>query len=158
MISMPFETTQLFEDPPPPAPGSAPNGLEALGLPGEYGEDYKIYEYDSKENKYVVPYKFVPGTGYWLWSAKSNVSTSLVTDRWQYTPLSWNSYTFSQFELRRGWNLFGNPFVYTVTLGECYFYHPNYGTLNYEQAVTAGLISKTLYSYDTCYGRYKAFS
>lgn len=158
MISMPFDTAAITDNPPPPVPGSAPNGLEALGFPGEYGIDYKIFEYDSKANIYITPSKFVPGTGYWLWSKNANVSTSQVTERWTYTPQTWNSSTFQQFELRRGWNLIGNPFVYTVTLGECYFYHPNFGTLNYEQAVAAGLISKTLYTYDTIYARYRTFS
>lgn len=156
MFSVPFDTA-ITDNAPPPAPGSAPGGLAALGFPGEYGVDYKIWQYDNKTNSYVVPTQFVPGTGYWLWSKNPNQSTSQV-DGWTYTPLTWNSSTFKQFELRKGWNLVGNPFVYTVTLGECYFYHPNFGTLNYEQAVSAGLISKTLYTYDTIFARYRAFS
>lgn len=156
MISMPFDT-QIDDDAPPPAPGGAPGGLAALGIPGEFGVDFKLFEYDTKAQKYITPTRFVPGTGYWLWLKNPNVSTANV-EGWTYTPLTWNSTTFKQFELRKGWNLISNPFVYTVTLGECYFYHPNFGTLNYEQAVASALISKTLYTYDTIFQKYRSFS
>ncbi|MHB1458388.1 MAG: hypothetical protein ACYC0V_15890 [Armatimonadota bacterium] len=155
MISMPFRTA-IDDSAPPSVPGGAPAGLTALGISGNYGTDYKLWEYNTKTGQYVEPTELVPGTGYWLWS-RIPVSTSQA-DGWTYSPLTWNSNSFNQYELKQGWNLIGNPFVYTITLGEYYFYHPDFGTLTYGEAIQAGLISKTLYTYDTIYAKYRAYS
>ncbi|MHB0999356.1 MAG: hypothetical protein ACYC27_08915 [Armatimonadota bacterium] len=157
MISMPYNVSQdLSEDAPPPAPGNA-GDLSVLGLQGELGTDYKLWKYDPHTGKYVRPEKLVAGEGYWLWCRSTGQSTEEVPG-WKYIPINWTGSTGKQIPFYRGWNLIGNPFVYTVTLGECYFYHPDYGTLPYEDAVKQGLISKTVYWYDTTYGRYRNLS
>lgn len=141
MISMPFNVTGYTDV------------YNALGIPGTYGVDYKMWKWDPKKKAYVKPTEFVPGEGYWLWVKKAGVSTSPNPD-WTYRPMIGEK----QYELARGWNIIGNPFVYTITIGECNFYHPDFGTVSYEQAINYGLISKTMYNYDTVSQKYRPYS
>lgn len=155
MIASPFKTVANLNAP-PPSPGSsdAPADLSALGIPGAYGTDWRLWAYDSHTNTYFQPDHITPGTGYWLWARDANLTTS-ADPRWLYEPVQWAGTMGQQMPLERGWNLVGNPFIYGITLGECLFFHPTYGTLTYDEAMAKNLVSKTVYWYDTRFRDYR---
>ena len=134
MISVPFTLTN-------PDPGSA------LGL-----SSYRFWRYDPHLRQYQPVYQLVPGEAYWL-----RISTPQTTQMTpgQYSPIAWAGTQGYQIPLQQGWNLVGNPFLYTVTLGEIRFYYRDYGSVDYEEAVERGLISRTVFWWDPVFRQYR---
>ncbi len=140
MISVPYRTSGYVA------------GHEILGLSGVYGVDYKLWKWDTKRKMYVRPPLLIPGEGYWLW-LKSPMATQ-KNPKIKYTPIT----SGFQYDLVKGWNIIGNPYVYAITIGECKIYHPDYGIIDFDEAVRQRLISRTMYTYDTYGKRYINYS
>ena len=135
MMSVPFKLTD-------------PDPLMGLGLlPGA-----TLWKYDTQLGEYVRAEKLEPGVGYWL-SLPIAQTTAMMPG--QYEPIPWAATQGYQIPLEVGWNLIGNPYLYAVTLGEIKFYHRDYGVLDYGQAVTRGLISRTVFWWDPVFRTYR---
>lgn len=150
MISVPYKiTASSGGSGAPPPPGGNAGTFGALGLTS----DFIAYKYDSHTKTYVQADIVLPGEGYWLKMRDYPEVTSMV-DGYTYDALQWEGISGFEIPLQKGWNLLGNPFVYTLTIGECKFFHPDMGSLSYDEAIERGLISRTVYWYDTTWKRY----
>lgn len=138
MVSVPFD----LDDPDP---------AKALGLDITPGIEYRFWKYDPHLRQYQPVYQLVPGESYWLWLS-GKFTTAMAPG--SYHPITWVGTKGRWIDLQSGWNLIGNPFVYTVTLGELRFYHQVYGVLNYDEAVKYGLISKSVFWWDPVFKKY----
>ena len=69
--------------------------------------------------------------------------------------MTWAGTQGYQIPLLVGWNLVGNPYVYTITLGETKFYHRDYGLMTYDQAVSRGLLTTTVFWWDPVFRQYR---
>lgn len=134
-VSVPFELTDS-------------NPATALGLgPGVLR---KISRYDpSLASGYEDVVSLTPGEAYWmnLWVPATGTLTA-----GSYTPMQWGGSDGYEIPVRKGWNMIGNPFVYSVTMGELRFYSSSYGSLTYDEAIAKGLISRTLWCWNPSYG------
>lgn len=137
MISVPFQSNN-------PDPGYA------LGLSG----NYSMYRYNTHSKQYETATALVSGEAYWLYMGNPAGQRSASMPAGSASALSWTDNQGQQISLQSGWNLIGNPFVYSVTLGELRFYYRNYGTLTYDEAVDRGLLYSTLYWWDPIFRRY----
>jgi len=133
MVSVPFEL-------------SDPDPTVALGLSGA-----TWWRYDPYSRQYLPVTKLIPGEAYWL-KLTSAQMTSMVPGN--YSPKLWAGTQGFQIPLQTGWNLTGNPYLYTVTLGEVMFYYRDYGAITYDEAVTHGLISSTVFWWDPVFRKY----
>jgi len=134
MISVPFYVTN-------PDPGSL------LGLAGGV-----FWEYDPHARQYKAVSEVLPGKAYWL-KLSTAQRTSMVSGT--YTPVTWAGTQGYNVDLSTGWNLVGNPFLYTVTLGEVTFYNRQYGAMDYDEALSRGLISSTVFWWDPARRQYR---
>ncbi|MCL6628069.1 MAG: hypothetical protein K6U00_00535 [Armatimonadetes bacterium] len=135
MVSVPFALTDA--DP-----------ATALGLlPG-----FVLYKYDPYLRRYVLADRLEPGVGYWL-KLPMPQTTAMMPGNYQ--PIQWARTQGYQIPLEVGWNMVGNPYVYAVTLGEARFYHIDYGMMDYDQAVSRGLISRTVFWWDPVFRTYR---
>ena len=134
MISVPFSVTN--HDP-----------KSLLGLPSGI-----FWEYDPHQGAYQAVSSVVPGKAYWL-KLSSAQPTSMTPPT--YEPVAWAGTQGYPVDLSLGWNLVGNPFLYTVTLGECTFYQRDYGTMEYDEAISRGLISSTVFWWDPIFRQYR---
>ena len=118
------------------------------------GSMIKMFRYDTSlpRSAPYYPYEEVlsvtPGEAYWL---KMAVPSQTDMTPGTYAPLQWQGGTGHMIPVRRGWNMIGNPYVYTVTMGELKFYAPAYGILTYDEAIVKRMISRTLYSWNTTF-------
>ena len=133
MISVPFNL-------------SNPDPETALGL-----SDCTFWRYDPHGLQYQPVTTLVPGEAYWL---KPRYSQTTNMAPGSYSPIPWADTQGYPISLQQGWNLVGNPFLYTITLGEVRFYYRDYGTVGYEEAVARGLISGTVFWWDPLFRRY----
>ena len=135
MISVPFSLNNT--DP-----------ISALGI-----SDFNavMWRYDPYLRQYKIADQLVPGEAYWLRLTAADTIQMMPGD---YSPIAWAGTQGHQIPLQTGWNLIGNPYLYTVTLGELRFYYRDYGTLDYDQAVAKGLISRTVFWWDTVFRKY----
>ena len=138
MVSVPFELDNT--DP-----------VEALGMNLSPGTEYRFWRYDPHLRQYQPVYQLKPGEAYWLWLS-NEFTTAMAPGAYHATP--WVDTKGQWLDLQTGWNLVGNPFVYTVTLGELRFYHETFGVLNYEEAVENGLISRSVFWWDPVFRKY----
>ena len=147
MISVPFDLTD--SDP------STALGFDDAGL--IENTDYRFYQYDPYLRQYKPVYSLVPGQAYWLSLSQAAwlelippmqawPTTSMTVGN--YSPIQWSGTQGHQIPMQTGWNLIGNPYVYTITFGELRFYHRDYGVMDYDQAVARGMISKTVFWWD----------
>lgn len=134
MISVPFYV-------------SSADLVSQLGLTGAV-----VWEYDAYARKYQAVSEVVPGKAYWL-KLSSAQTTSMAPD--SYEPVMWAGTQGYYIDLTAGWNLIGNPFLYTVTLGEVQFYQQAYGAMNYDEAISRGLISSTVFWWDPIFRKYQ---
>lgn len=133
MVSVPFELTD-------------PDPTVALGLTGA-----TWWRYDAYTRQYLPVTKLISGEAYWL-KLTSPQRTSMSPGN--YSPKLWAGTQGYQIPLQSGWNLIGNPYLYTVTLGEVMFYYRDYGAITYDEAVTRGLISSTVFWWDPVFRKY----
>jgi len=136
MISVPFSVTN-------------PDPTTALGLSGSGAV---FWRYDTYSRQYKSVTKLIPGEAYWL-HLNSTSRASLTPG--EFAPLTWAGTQGYQIPLLVGWNLVGNPFVYTITLGETKFYHRDYGPMTYDQAVSRGLLTTTVFWWDAVFRQYR---
>ena len=145
MISVPFTLKN-------PDPGSS------LGL-NNSALTYVFWRYDPYLRKYQPVYKLVPGEAYWLKlnrATEADLTQGTVNPATpNYEPIQWEGTQGTQVPLEAGWNMVGNPYLYTVRLGELRFYYREYGTLDYDQAVARNLISKTVFWWDPAFRKYR---
>ncbi len=134
MISVPFELSN--GDP-----------QTALGLTNAV-----LWRYDTYSRQYKTPTTLVPGEAYWL-KITTGQTGSLAPG--QFNAINWTTNQGYQIPLQVGWNLVGNPYVYSYTLGETKFYHVDYGTMTYDEAMKRGLISNTVFWWDPMFRQYK---
>jgi len=110
-----------------------------------------LWRYDPYSRKYLAVTKLIPGEAYWL---KLNTAQMTSMTPGNYSPKLWAGTQGYQIPLQTGWNLVGNPYLYTVTLGEVRFYYRDYGAITYDEAVTRGLISSTVFWWDPMFRKY----
>lgn len=128
------------------------NPATALGLPP--GSIIRMFRYDPNlpATAPYWPYEdvqlMVPGEAYWLKMSRL-AATDMVPGN--FTALQWDGVFTRSIPLAKGWNMIGNPYVYCVTAGETTFYHESLGNLSYDEAIAKGLISKTLWWWNTTY-------
>jgi hypothetical protein len=134
MISVPFEL-------------SDPDPTVALRL-----TNATFWRYDPYSRKYLAVTRLIPGEAYWL---KLNTAQMTSMTPGNYSPKLWAGTQGYQIPLQTGWNLVGNPYLYTVTLGEVKFYYRDYGAIDYDEAVTRGLITSTVFWWDPMFRQYK---
>lgn len=133
MISVPFDLTD-----------SSPS---ALGLTNEV-----LWKYNPSSTAYESVTQLVPGEGYWLKLGSAQTTAMTVGN---FSPKSWTGTQGQQIPLQSGWNLVGNPYLYAFTLGEAKFYHRDYGTMTYDEAISRGLINSTLFWWDPVFRQYR---
>lgn len=134
MISVPFSVTN-------PDPGSQ------LGLTGGV-----FWQYDPHSGVYQTVSSLTPGRAYWL-KLTTQQMTAMASGTYQ--PITWAGTQGYHVDLSTGWNLVGSPFLYTVTLGEVMFYEREFGAMDYDDAVSRGLISSTVFWWDPLFRQYK---
>jgi len=117
----------------------------ALGLTG-----YTLWKYDSSLGIYTAVDQLVPGEAYWLMLQQSQ-STLFTTDS---TPIAWAGTNGYNINVSTGWNLIGNPYIFSVRMGETKFYSRDYGLMTYDQAIDRQLISPTVFWWDTTFNKY----
>ena len=124
-----------------------PDPASLLGLSGSV-----FWEYNAYSKQYQAVTEILPGKAYWLkLSVAQQTSMTLGT----YEPVTWAGTQGYPIDLSAGWNLVGNPFLYTVTLGEVTFYQREYGAMDYDEAISRGLISSTVFWWDPVFRQYK---
>jgi hypothetical protein len=146
MISVPFETANSIPE-------------DVLGIPftwerGELGnlKDWTLVAYNPETRQWDDQVNDIEaGKGYWLYLARPHL-TDMSEDA--YVVRDWVGSQGFQVSLKQGWNLVGNPFVYAMTMGEIRFYHRSYGVLDYDQAVAQGLISRSVFAWNTTFQRW----
>ena len=138
MVSVPFSLNN-------------PDPASALGIPAAV-----LYRYDPYRREYQKATRLMPGEAYWM---KLSSGTTARLTPGEFSPLNWNGTQGYQIPLQVGWNLVGNPYVYAYTLGECRFYHRDYGSVTYDEALKRGLLSNTIFWWDPLFspvnGQYK---
>ncbi len=133
MISVPFDLTDS-------SPG-------ALGL-----TNAALWKYNTYSGLYETVSQIVPGEAYWL-NLGSVQSTAMTPGN--FAPITWVGTQGHHIPLQTGWNLVGNPYVYTFTLGESKFYTRESGAITYDDAVSRGWINKTLFWWDPVFRQYR---
>lgn len=135
MVTVPFKITTL--DP-----------IDALGLNG-YASG--MWQWNASTSSYDAVANPVPGQGYWLKMDLAK-STSISSSHSAVDCTSKSGYTIS---LNKGWNMIGDPFLYSTTIGQSKIYDSSTGdVVDYETAVTEGLISTYTWYWNSASGKY----
>lgn len=126
------------------------NPATALGL--DPGSLIKMFRYDTTLPQSVpyYPYEEVlsitPGEAYWMKLSRPD-ATDMPTGN--YAAIQWDGLVSHMIPVKPGWNMIGNPYVYTVTAGELRFYSDLEGVLSYDEAIEERMISRTVYWWNT---------
>ena len=128
MVSVPFALT----DPTPEAVFQPPAGITLT-----------LYQWNAAINDYDVVRTLSPGKGFWLRSSAAWQMTIAGA-----TPLAGN--TTYAIDIRRGWNQFGNPYIYNIAWGRVKVLdeRSGLGEISIDEATRLGWIKPTLYWYD----------
>lgn len=131
----------------------------AFGLPlGSFAARY----YDPATGQYLPVRQLVPGQAFWMYvgnvASGRTQSHQLVSDA-AIVGEDFGKQSREQYiDLRAGWNLVGNPFVYPVYWGQVEVYNTTTNTtVSLEQAVKNNWISKTVFSWIPQSGTYESF-
>lgn len=138
-----------------------PSIQHALGLPaGSFGAKY----YDSGTGQYLPVTQLQPGQAFWVYVSTVASGRTLpfaLADDAAIVGEDAGRQTREQYiQLRRGWNLIGNPFVYPMYWGQVLVAStsdPVISTVSLDQAVTNGWLSKTVFSWIPQSGTYEHF-
>lgn len=134
----------------------------AMGLnAGSFGAKY----YDPVTNRYLPVTQLQSGQAFWMYISSvprgKVLPFQLATDAAIIGEDAGKQLREQYIQLKRGWNLVGNPFVYPVYWGQVLFANtsdPVLTTVTLDQAVTNGWLSKTVYSWIPDSGTYEHFS
>ncbi len=126
-----------------------PSIEHAFGLPlGSFAAKY----FDPTTGQYVPVTQLIPGRAFWMYVGNvqrgKTQSHKLVTDA-AIIGEDFGKQAREQYvDLKPGWNLVGNPFVYPVYWGQVQVYNRvGNTTVNLDQAVKNGWLSKTVFSW-----------
>ncbi len=138
MVSVPF----TFND---PSLEHAFTGLES--------GTYRALEYDVSSNSYLPITQVESGTAFWMYvydiSSGSSKSYNLADDAAIIGEYYGNQSMEQYIELSPGWNMFGDPFVYSIYVGQIKFCDSTIGTsYTFDEAVKKGWISRTIYGWN----------
>ena len=137
MISFPFSSN-----------GKAPSStfrLNGLSLTLD-PNNFNILQYDPATG-YTVPSTLTPGMAYWIRLTRS-ADANISVDPTQFPPLTTQT---APITYTNGWHLIGDPYVYGIKFSDIVVTNGASGTTyTMDQATgSAGLISPTVYHYDT---------
>ena len=137
MISFPFSSNGKA-----PSAAFRLNGLTLNLDPNSFN----ILQYDSAAG-YTVPSTLTPGMAYWIRLTRT-ADANISVDPTQFPPLSTQA---APVTYTSGWHLIGDPYVYGIKLSDVLVTNSTTGTAyTMDQATsTAGLISPTIYHYDS---------
>ena len=118
--------------------------------------------FDPVANQYKRVTQLVPGQAFWMYvgsvRAGRTLSFSLADDRAIVGEESGKQTREQYVELKAGWNLIGNPFVYPVYWGQVEVYNSVGNiTVSLDQAATNNWLSKTVFSWIPESGTYESF-
>jgi len=128
------------------------NPATALGL--DLGSLIKMFRYDPTlpQTAPYYPYEEVlslkPGEAYWMKLSRPD-SAEIPTGN--FSPIQWDGFSSYLIDVHSGWNMIGNPYVYTVTAGELRFYTESLGSISYDEAIAQKMISRTVYWWNTSF-------
>jgi len=131
----------------------------AFGLPrGSFGAKY----YDPTSGQYLSVTQLRPGMAFWMYVGSvqrgRTLSFVLADDAAIVGQQLGKQLDEQDIELKPGWNLIGNPFVYPVYWGQVLVWNKlGNVTVSLDQAVTNGWISKTLFTWVPEIGAYASF-
>jgi len=118
--------------------------------PGRFAAKY----YNAELKTYLPVTQLQPGQAFWMFveglSWKQTQPFFLPDAMIVGEALGTGKQALEQrIQLYRGWNMFGNPFVYPVYWGQVLVYRYGYGTVTLDEAVSMRLLDKTLFSWNT---------
>lgn len=121
---------------------------QALKLtPGTYQAVY----FDPTAENYGVVNTIEPGKAFWLHSDADIDTVNVASDARPYDAKS-----PQRILLKKGWNQFGNPFVYSIPWGRVQVWSSaQVGALSIEEAAARNMIRRTIYWYDPIIGEYQ---
>ena len=124
----------------------------ALGLPPSSVLKFYRYDVNLPQTSPTWPYGPVdvlqPGEAYWLKLAGPATTAMPAGNHYA---LQWSDPASSQIAVNQGWNMVSTPFVYASTAGEMHFFHEIYGDMSYDEAISRGYVSRTLWWWNTAY-------
>ncbi len=155
-VSVPFVLTNANPTNANPASDlGLTNSLVKITKQGSaYENRYPILRYDPTlpqvSSNRLWPYEEVtvmrPGEAYWMWLTRPDTTTMPVGN---YAAMQWDGTSTHTIPVRAGWNMIGNPYVYTVTAGELGFYVESMGSISYDEALKQRLVSQTVWWWNT---------
>jgi hypothetical protein len=131
----------------------------AFGLtPGSFAAKY----YDPVTGQYLPVKQVKPGQAFWMYVAgvaKGRTQPFQLAADAAIIGEEFGKQSREQYvDLKPGWNLIGNPFVYPVYWGQVAVYdRASNLTVSLDQAVTNGWLSKTVFSWLPASGAYESF-
>jgi len=100
-----------------------------------------------------------PGQGFWLYATGGGVGEFTLADRTIYGALDGTQAASINIDLKPGWNLVGNPFVYPVYWGQIQFYNKSQNlALPLDKAVTSGWLTSTFFTWNADKVKYDYYS
>lgn len=115
--------------------------------------------FDPSVNAYQTLTTVVPGQGFWM--AYSGLATgatrpvTLAIDAQIAGEVIGRQLGLISVELKAGWNMIGDPYVYPIYLGQLMVYSKNTETISFDEAVSKNLISRTLFTWNSSKGAYE---
>jgi hypothetical protein len=107
-------------------------------------DSIKFFAYNPDFARYEVPLVLKQGEGYFLRSSATQTGT--VTG---VTATSGQFRNTFQYQLKEGWNLIGNPYLYSIALGKMrVIFDPLIGAVTLKEAEKAGYLRRVLFYYD----------
>ena len=101
-----------------------------------------------------------PGQGFWLLpyilKAGETMPVQLADDAQIAGENSGHQLDLIQLELKQGWNMIGNPYVYPIYLGQLMVWNKTTNTtINFDDAVANNWISRTIFQWNSSKGTYE---
>ena len=126
------------------------------------GDFFAKYYNPSGLGSYQSVTTVVPGQGFWLAYGRLATGTTMnvqLADDAQINGESENSghqLGLIQLELKQGWNMIGDPYVYPIYLGQLMVYNKTTNTtINFDDAVAYNWISRTIFQWNSGKGTYE---
>jgi hypothetical protein len=139
MFTFPFTYRNLSDDP-----------AQVLGLPAG---TFRVIRWNPQINQYEDVQRLVPGEGYWVRLTNGGPTDTDFVRLNEALPVKLSITDTRRVQVQTGWNQVGNPSPYAVRVKDIGVVLDG-NLIDFEAAVSAGLIRSAIYEYDRKTGQY----